>query len=166
MKNLKPIIVFVGLGSNIANPLNQVTVGIKLISSLVGCTLLKRSSIYVSQPEGGIEQPSYLNAVIMIRTLLDPMELLQKLQTIESERGRVRNKKNASRTLDLDILLFGELEIKLPDLIVPHPRMHLREFVLLPLIEIDAGIFINGRGFARELLQTTPSLGTKKFNGK
>ena len=111
-------------------------------------SLAARSSLYVSAPLGYEAQPQFVNAVARLDTDLDAFELLSELQGIEGRHGRRRSFANAPRTLDLDLLLFGEQRIAAPQLLVPHPRMHERTFVLRPLLEIAPNVKIPGHGSA------------------
>jgi 2-amino-4-hydroxy-6-hydroxymethyldihydropteridine diphosphokinase len=114
--------------------------------------LTGRSSLYRSAPVGYGAQPDFVNAVAAIETELSAAELLRELQAIEANHGRSRSFPNAPRTLDLDLLLFGDERVNEPDLIVPHPRMHERAFVLRPLTELDAAARIPGHASAAQCL--------------
>ena len=122
------------------------------MSGLPRTRITARSSFYRSAPVGYESQPDFVNAVASVDTRLAPGELLEGLQGIERRHGRERSFPNAPRTLDLDILLYGEEQIARPGLTVPHPRMHQRAFVLRPLVEIAPETVIPGRGSARALL--------------
>jgi 2-amino-4-hydroxy-6-hydroxymethyldihydropteridine diphosphokinase len=143
---------FIGLGSNLGDRERHVETAIREIAALPGTTLLSRSSLYESAPvdAGGGD---YLNAVARVRTSLGPTELLAALQAIEASHGRERPYRNAPRSLDLDLLLHGDAQRATPELTLPHPRLHERAFVLLPLIEIAPGLRIAGRGGLAELLR-------------
>lgn len=144
--------VFIALGSNLENPLSQVRRGILLLAGLERSRLLKRSSLYRTAPMGNTNQPDFINAVVQIETSLTPYRLLDALLEIESACGRVRNFPNAPRILDLDILLFENQQHSDVKLILPHPRMHERAFVLKPLLEISANCVIPGRGSVADCL--------------
>jgi 2-amino-4-hydroxy-6-hydroxymethyldihydropteridine diphosphokinase len=122
------------------------------LSHLPRSELLARSSFYRSAPVGKTDQPDFVNAVAALRTELTPSALLQALLQLEAQQGRVRSEPNAARTLDLDLLLYDARIIHEPGLDVPHPRMHERAFVLMPLVELDPKLIIPGRGAAAELL--------------
>ena len=122
------------------------------LSHLPRTELLARSSLYRSAPFGKTDQPDFVNAVAALRTELTPGALLQALLQLEAQQGRVRSEPNAARTLDLDLLLFDGQIIHEPGLDVPHPRMHERAFVLMPLVELNPKLIIPGRGAAAELL--------------
>ena len=121
------------------------------LGALPRSRLVARSSLYRSAPLGYEAQPEFINAVARLDTELAAAELLARLQAIEAEHGRRRSFANAPRSLDLDLLLFGDERIREPQLTVPHPRMHERAFVLLPLIEIAPDARIPGRGSAAAL---------------
>ena len=132
-------LVYIGLGSNLGNREENIEKAILLIEEN-GIKILKRSSIIETDPVGGPPQGKFLNAVIKVETLLGPLNLLKILQDIESKLGRVREIYQGPRTMDLDILIFGDLIMQTPQLTIPHPRMFEREFVLTPLREIAAEI--------------------------
>ena len=109
--------------------------------------------MYRSAPVGHEDQPDFLNCVAKLETTLQPRALLSHLQGIEQDLGRARSFRNAPRTIDLDLLLYGSETLDTPELVVPHPRMHERAFVLAPLAELDAHAVIPGRASAAELLR-------------
>ena len=146
-------IVFVGLGSNLADPRNQVLQAFQALESLPQTRVLAKSSLYRSAPVGYLEQPDFINAVAQLETELSPRPLLDALLALELKYGRTREFINAPRTLDLDILLYGELCHHEHGLTVPHPQMHLRAFVLRPLLEIAPDHMIPGIGSAAIALQ-------------
>lgn len=145
-------VAFIGLGSNLQEPHGQIRSAFAAIASLHGTRLLEKSSLYRSAPMGCTDQPDFVNAVVKIETDLSPRNLLQKLLQIEHDHGRERSYQNAPRTLDLDVLLYDDLRLREDGLTIPHPQMHLRAFVLRPLLEITAEIHIPGVGSAREAL--------------
>ncbi|NMM82641.1 2-amino-4-hydroxy-6-hydroxymethyldihydropteridine diphosphokinase [Acidovorax sp. SRB_14] len=126
---------WIGLGANLGERAAALRAALAAIAALPGTRVLRVSSLYRSAPVGA-GGPDYLNAVAEIATTLAPQALLEGLQAIEQAAGRERPYRNAPRTLDLDILLFGDAPIETPTLTVPHPRLHERAFVLLPLAEI------------------------------
>jgi 2-amino-4-hydroxy-6-hydroxymethyldihydropteridine diphosphokinase len=152
--------VYVGLGSNLQNPREQVRRALQELARLPGTRLDRHSSLYRSTPLGPQDQPDYVNAVACLATELEPLSLLDALQAIEQAHGRVRDRHWGARTLDLDILLYGDRVIALPRLQVPHPQMHLRSFVLKPLLEIAPGLAVPGRGPVAELAQAVDDLQT------
>lgn len=128
-------VAYIGIGSNLGDRVAYISAAIKAIKHLGD--LIAISSVYESDPQGVDEdQPLYLNMVISIRTSLNPTVLLAKLLEIERANGRVRRRVNESRTLDLDVLMVDGKVLKVPDLNVPHPRMHERGFVMIPLAEM------------------------------
>jgi 2-amino-4-hydroxy-6-hydroxymethyldihydropteridine diphosphokinase len=143
-------IAFVGLGSNLADPVEQVTHALAALDSLPQTRVLRRSSLYRSAPVGYLEQPDFINAVAQLETELAPHALLDALLALEHECGRTREFRNAPRTLDLDVLLYDDLVHHEHGLTVPHPQMHLRAFVLQPLLEIAPACVIPGVGAAAE----------------
>ena len=146
--------VFIGVGSNLNHPVQQVLDAIELISGLSELNIKNESSLYQTEPMGPQDQPSYINAAIEVNTSLKPIELLHTLQTIETQQGRTREgEKWGARTLDLDILLFAEHVSKDPLLTLPHPGLSLRSFVLYPLYEIDKQLNIPGLGPIKQLIE-------------
>ncbi len=146
------VTAYIGLGSNLDRPREQVLRALEELQWLPDTRLAARSSLYRSAPVGYADQPDFVNAVARIETGLAAERLLAELRRIESQRGRQRSFPNAPRTLDLDLLLYGEAEIVSRDLVVPHPRLHERAFVLKPLAELDPQAFVPGRGRAGDLL--------------
>ena len=145
-------IAFIGLGSNLENPVLQINQAVTHLAMLPETCILKQSSLYRSAPIDAPNQPDYINAVVKLKTLLQPQQLLEHLLTIEENSGRIRTYSNAPRILDLDLLLYDNLQYHEENLIVPHPRMHQRAFVLRPLVEIENDSVIPGIGLASELL--------------
>ena len=148
------VIAYVGLGSNQDNPVGQVRHALAELAVLPATRLFVSSRIYRSAPLGPANQPDYINAVAALETRLPADTLLAALQAIESRHGRVRGPVRwGPRTLDLDLLLYGDAVIDAPDLQVPHPGLPERVFVLYPLNEIAPRLAVPGRGTVRELLQ-------------
>jgi 2-amino-4-hydroxy-6-hydroxymethyldihydropteridine diphosphokinase len=145
--------VYIGLGSNLREPERQVRTACGEIALIPGIRLRRCSSLYRTAPIGYADQPDFINAVAEIRTVLAPLRLLEFMRRIETDHGRVRELRNGPRTLDLDILIYGELQIADDELVLPHPRAHQRAFVLLPLLEIAPDCVIPGLGPARNWLQ-------------
>ena len=135
---------FVGIGSNLDDPVAHVTRALADLDRIPGSRVLKRSSLYRSAPVGFAAQPDFINAVAQLETTLSAEQLLDAMQEIESRHGRQRSFANAPRPLDLDLLLFGDEALSTARLAVPHPRMHERAFVLLPLLEIAPGARVPG----------------------
>lgn len=143
---------FIALGSNLENPVAQLQHAFGELEQLPETRLLSRSSLYRSAPVGRLDQPDFINAVACIETRLAPRALLQALLAIEQRHGRIRESLNAPRTLDLDILLYDDLQYRDSDLIIPHPRMAQRAFVLQPLFEIAPDCRIPGYDHVQHLL--------------
>jgi 2-amino-4-hydroxy-6-hydroxymethyldihydropteridine diphosphokinase len=129
-------IAYVGIGSNLQDPRAHVLTAFHELDRLPHTRVVKKSSLYRSAPVGHVAQPDFVNAVAQLETGLPAERLLGELQDVETRHGRERSFPNAPRTLDLDLLLYGEARIDLPALTIPHPRMHERAFVLKPLLEI------------------------------
>lgn len=156
--------VYLGLGSNLADPLQQLHAALAAIARLPGSQLAAVSSFYTSDPLGPPDQPRYVNAVAAMDTHLTPLELLDALQAIELNQGRVRKDERwGPRTLDLDILLFGQRSLALERLTVPHYHMHARAFVLYPLAEIAADLRLPDGRHLRDLLATCPFEGLERL---
>jgi 2-amino-4-hydroxy-6-hydroxymethyldihydropteridine diphosphokinase len=145
MKAMAPELAYIGVGANLGEPRQQVRAGIAALGALPASTVEAVSSLYATAPLDA-PGPDYVNAVVALRTALPALQLLQALHTIEAEQGRVRSTVNAPRPLDLDLLLYGEQQHHTPELTVPHPRMHLRAFVLRPLLEIAPRLQVPGLG--------------------
>ena len=143
----------IGLGANLGAARAAIDTAIDAIARLPHCRLVARSSHYGSAPVGYEAQPDFVNAVVAIDTALEPLELLHALQGIEAAHGRVRSFRNAPRTLDLDLLLHGEQCLQGAELTLPHPRLHERAFVLLPLHEIVPDLHLPGHGRLALLLE-------------
>lgn len=129
-------IAYVGIGSNLDEPRRQVLEAFTELDRLPHTRLVKKSSLYRSAPMGHAAQPDFINAVAQLETGLPAERLLAELQELEARHGRERSFPNAPRTLDLDVLLYGNATLDIPGLKIPHPRMHERAFVLKPLLEI------------------------------
>lgn len=153
---------YVGIGANLGDPTAQVRAAFDALAALPRTRLAVASSLYRSAPVGHVDQPDFVNAVAALDTALAPEALLEALQAIERRAGRSRSFRNAPRTLDLDLLLYGEARLDGPGLTVPHPRMHSRAFVLVPLVEIAPDIAIPGLGCAAECLAELPAQGVAK----
>jgi len=131
-------ITYIALGSNLNEPIQQIKTALKALKSLLHSQLINHSSLYVSRPMGPQDQEDYINAVAKLETSLSPLELLNQLQTIENNQGRQRTAEQwGPRTLDLDLLLYGQQIIKNDRLTVPHYGIKQRNFVVLPLAEIE-----------------------------
>ena len=155
------MIAYIGIGANLGDASANVDDALARLARLEGCTLLQASSKYRTAPIDS-SGADYINAVACIDTPLSAPALLEALRGIELAHGRERPYRNAPRTLDLDILLYGDLTIDLPSLHVPHPRMLQRAFVLVPLLEIAPEIVIPGHGFASLFLPAASDQGISK----
>lgn len=133
---MSPQIAYIGLGSNLDAPLEQVRQALSELDMLPLSRLLAASSLYASRPVGPQDQPDFINAVAALETRLSPLALLDQLQALEQQHRRRRQRHWGPRTLDLDLLLYGNAAIDTPRLRVPHPQMTARAFVLAPLAEI------------------------------
>ncbi|MDR2364323.1 MAG: 2-amino-4-hydroxy-6-hydroxymethyldihydropteridine diphosphokinase [Zoogloeaceae bacterium] len=138
---------YIALGANLGEPRARVKAAIETLDDLPQTRLLRASSLYRTTPVGIGSQPDFINAAAQVETRLSPQSLLLALHAQEAAQGRARGVPNAPRTLDLDLLLYADKIMRTPDLILPHPRLHLRAFVLVPLREIAPGdLPIFGRG--------------------
>ncbi len=147
-------IAYVGLGSNLERPMSQLSSARSALAQLPQTSLLRHSSYYRSRPLGPEKQPDFINAVAALETSLAPVKLLDKLLEIETQQGRVRSRTRwGPRTLDLDLLLYNTEELDEPRLVIPHPEMSRRNFVLAPLVEIAPQVLIPGYGLAHALLE-------------
>ena len=154
------IVAYIALGSNLDNPKMQIQDAFAELDEIENTRLLQTSSLYASAPWGYADQPDFVNAVASVETELPPRRLLDELLKIETWHGRARSFANAPRTLDLDIALYGDEIVDEESLKIPHPRMHERAFVLVPLGEIAPDLVIPGQGPIAKLLErcNDPSL--------
>ncbi|HEX2566119.1 MAG TPA: 2-amino-4-hydroxy-6-hydroxymethyldihydropteridine diphosphokinase [Burkholderiales bacterium] len=143
---------YVGLGANLGDAQGTIRQAMDQLDALPNTRIAARSPLYRSAPVGYAAQPDFVNAVAEVRTSLAAGELLAALIEIEERHGRERSFANAPRTLDLDLLLYGDEMMQSARLTLPHPRMHERAFVLKPLLDLAPGIAIPGHGPAAELL--------------
>lgn len=152
-----PVIAYVALGANLGDPVATVRAAFAALHGIADTRLLAASALYRSAPVGLRHQPDFINAVAALEAdsaVLSAPTFLEKLFAIEAAFGRVRSVKNAPRTLDLDLLMFGDARLDLPGLTLPHPRMTERAFVLAPLAEIAPDLYIPGQGPLTALLPT------------
>ncbi|HTP61246.1 MAG TPA: 2-amino-4-hydroxy-6-hydroxymethyldihydropteridine diphosphokinase [Burkholderiales bacterium] len=145
-------LAYVGLGANLGDPQRTVSQAMLELAQLPKSAVAGRSPLYRSAPIGFKAQPDFINAVVSLKTELAAEALLDELLGIELRHGRKRSLPNAPRTLDLDLLLYGDRELSTRRLAIPHPRMHERAFVLKPLLDLDPGASVPGRGPVRALL--------------
>jgi 2-amino-4-hydroxy-6-hydroxymethyldihydropteridine diphosphokinase len=139
---------YVGLGSNLHGPVDQITRAFEALARLPETTVDDRSPLYFSPPVGPAGQPEYVNAAAALDTGLAPIPLLRALQSIEQAHGRQRTVRWGPRSLDLDLLLYGNERIMVSELTIPHPHLHERAFVLVPLLALDPDLEIPGLGLA------------------
>jgi 2-amino-4-hydroxy-6-hydroxymethyldihydropteridine diphosphokinase len=160
------MLAYIGLGSNLADPQQQVRTAINDISAITETSLLAKSSLYHSPPMGPQDQPDYINAVVAIETALSPHALLDALQQIEQKHGRIRKRHWGERTLDLDILLYADKVIEDERLTVPHPGIAERAFVVYPLAEIAPALQIPGHGSLATIKANCPPEGIEPLENK
>lgn len=155
--SIKASVAYIGLGSNLEHPVQQIRNAMRALSHLPQTRVIADSGLFLSKPmtppAGEIDQPDYYNAVAKIETRLGPYELLDQLQLIEQAQRRKRLQYWGPRTIDLDILMYDDLQISDERLTLPHPGVHKREFVLYPLNRIDSSLEIHGRGMLNELIE-------------
>ncbi len=138
MSNLHSIVLLTG--SNLGDRTNQLHLASQYIEKHIG-KVIRTSSLYMTEAWGGLPQPDYINQVIVVESILSPMETLQKIHWIEEELGRIRSSRWASRIIDIDILFYNTEIIGLPELEIPHPEIQNRNFVLQPLLEVMPDYF-------------------------
>lgn len=154
---------YIGLGSNLDNPIAQLKKALNSIANSSEITLVNQSSFYSSDSLLA-DQPQYINAVIQIETSLSPEHLLDALQAIEKQQGRQRREKWGARTLDLDIILYDKLQINTERLTIPHSQLALRSFVLIPLLEIAPKLSLPNNKKLADLLVDCPTQNIKKLD--
>jgi 2-amino-4-hydroxy-6-hydroxymethyldihydropteridine diphosphokinase len=154
---------YLALGSNLGDRLEMLQRAVELLDGRPGIDVVRSSRVYETDPVGP-PQPAYLNAVVEVRTDLEPHELLKDTQAVEDELGRVRTERWGPRTIDVDVLTFDERTVDDPGLVIPHPRMHERGFVLVPLGELDPDPMLRG-GQKLSALRLPPEavLGVRPF---
>jgi 2-amino-4-hydroxy-6-hydroxymethyldihydropteridine diphosphokinase len=144
---------YVGLGANLGDRERTLHAAVDALGAEEGITVVAASTLRETEPVGVGEQPRFLNGAVALDTTLEARELLDRLLAVEQRFGRIRVPgEHAPRTLDLDLLLFGDEQIGEPGLTVPHPRLHERRFVLEPLVELAPGLVVPGRGSVESLL--------------
>ena len=154
---------FVALGSNLEDPQHQVLRALAELDSLPETRVIAKSALYRTAPLGYDNQPDFINAAAEVSTTLEPVALLRALLALETTHGRERPFPNAPRVLDLDLLLYDDLELHDPELTLPHPRLHERGFVLFPLADIAADVNVPGQGRVRDLLRSLPDQGVERL---
>ena len=161
----RPVRAYIGLGGNLDQPAARIRKARAALAVLPNTREAAFSRLYRSAPMGPADQPDYVNAVMALDTQLEPIALLDHLQAIENAQGRVRlGERWGPRTLDLDLLLYGEDIIEHERLTVPHPGLHQREFVLYPLFEIAPDLSIPGRGALRDWVAACPRRGLEAID--
>lgn len=135
-------VAYVGLGSNMGDRQAYLQEAIHMLNQHAGTRVVRESSIYETDPVGYLEQPAYLNMVVALETIWDPLSLLHDLLDMELQLGRIRTIRWGPRTIDLDLLLYNHVRMDTPELILPHPRMLERAFVMIPLIEIANSFYL------------------------
>lgn len=155
---------FIALGSNLNKPKQQVLLAIAAIIQLPHTSLIKNSSLYKTAPVGYDDQPDFINAVLEVETKLSPLALLRELLIVEEKQGRERSFPNAPRVLDCDLLLYDDIVMNTKELILPHPRMHERGFVMLPLAEIAPDLVLKKYGKASDLAKQCANQGVEKID--
>lgn len=155
---------WVGLGANLGDPAASLRAAFAALAALPRTRLIARSSLYRSAPVDAVG-PDFLNAVARVATGLSAHELLAQLLAIEMRHGRERPFRNAPRTLDLDLLLFGDESIATAALTVPHPRLHQRAFVLAPMAELSPDLHVPGRGRVADLLGPVAAQSIERLGG-
>ncbi len=154
---------FLALGSNLGDRLEHLRAAARKLDETRGIDVVRSSRIYETEPVGP-PQPAYLNAAIEVVTTLTPRELLEAARAVEDSLGRVRAERWGPRTIDVDILLYDEQTVDEPDLVIPHPRMHERGFVLVPLGELDADAMLpGGRRLSSHRLSPDAVFGVRPF---
>lgn len=154
---------FVAIGSNLQQPRSQVEQALAGLDGLPQTQVIQRSSLYRTAPVGYDNQPEFINAAAEVETDLTPLELLHELLALENAQGRERPFPNAPRVLDLDLLLYNDIIMNTAELTLPHPRMHNRGFVLLPLAEIAPELVITQHGMVAELAAQCLDQGVEKL---
>jgi 2-amino-4-hydroxy-6-hydroxymethyldihydropteridine diphosphokinase len=159
-----PQAAYVGLGANLDDPIRQVQQALRELGDLAATKVVTQSSLYRTAPVGFADQPPFVNAVAHLETSLAPRALFDELKQIEHRHGRRRGIPNGPRTLDLDLLIFADQISFDENLTIPHPRMHARAFVLVPLAEIAAELNVPGQGRVIDLLQFLDRRGVEKIS--
>lgn len=154
---------FVALGSNLEDPRQQVLRAFTELDALPETRVVATSALYRTAPVGYDNQPDFINAVAELDTELSPQELLRQLLALETAHGRERPFPNAPRVLDLDLLLYDALQLNTPELVLPHPRLHERGFVLFPLADLAPELAVPGKGRVRALLRALPDQGVERL---
>jgi 2-amino-4-hydroxy-6-hydroxymethyldihydropteridine diphosphokinase len=161
---VKGTIAYLGLGSNLGDRLANLQRAVELLVAWPSLRVERSSRVYETEPVGGPPQPEYLNAVVEVQTVLSPQDLLAACMDVEQRMGRVRAERWGPRVIDIDVLTYDQEEVDEPDLVVPHPRMEERAFVLVPLLELDPDPVLPGHGRISEgRLAPNAILGVRPF---
>ncbi len=155
--------IYIGLGSNLADPLCQLAQAVTELASLPGTSLIAQSPFYRSRPVGPQDQPDFVNGAVKLNTSLPPLVLLDHLQRIENVHGRFRKRHWGPRTLDLDLLLFGDSPVQNERLTVPHPELANRDFVLQPLLDLNPELILPDGRALNVLRHQCPDNGLKRL---
>ena len=156
--------LYIGIGSNLSNPILQLNKAIKFLSQLDKLNDIKSSSFYESPPMGPSDQNNYINTAVMFKSSESPEDILKLLKDIEFSMGRKKSSvKWSERIIDLDIILYGDLTYESEFLTIPHMRAHERAFVLFPILDINPEIFIPNKGFAKDLVKNCLYKNIKKI---
>ncbi|MEY2853935.1 MAG: hypothetical protein RL030_1067 [Pseudomonadota bacterium] len=150
---------YIGVGSNMGDPATEVRAAIQALGRVDRSTLVSASRLYRTKPFGPVAQGDFINAVAGVLTQLAPQELLAELRALEAKRGRQRAERWGPRILDLDLLVFGEQRVDTPELVVPHPGISERGFVLAPLADIAPDLDVPGAGRVATMLRALPDTG-------
>ncbi len=151
---MKKNTVYIGLGSNIEQPYQQIKAAIVALDALPETRVIKDSGYFKSRPMGPEDQPDYVNAVVEIETAMSADALLQHCQHIEKQQGRIKLRRWGERCIDLDILLYADAQIQTENLTVPHPGICLRDFVFLPLLNLNPDVQVPGRGLSSDVAES------------
>jgi len=152
---LKTRIAYIGLGSNLDQPYQQIKKAIIALNNLAGTKVKTDSGYFKSRPMGPADQPDYVNAVVELETVLGADKLLEYCQLIEKQQHRIKMRHWGERTIDLDILLYADQQIETEDLTVPHPGLCQRDFVYMPLLKIKPDLQVPGRGLLNNIVKST-----------
>lgn len=149
---------YLSLGSNIGDRVANLAAAVRLLPDVVAV-----SSLYETVPQGKTDQPDFLNLAVQVRTALDPLSFLRQCQEVERSLGRVRKERWGPRSIDIDIALWNREQVTLPDLAIPHPRVHERAFVLIPVLELDSNATMPDGALVQDVLQALPDQGVRLF---
>lgn len=155
MTGASPVRAFLGLGSNLGDRAAYLARAVRLLET-PGVRVVARSPVYESPPWGKTDQPSFLNQVVAVETWLSPRQLLDRCQAVERALGRVRTVRWGPRTVDLDILLYGAVTVSTAELVIPHPHIHRRAFVLVPLLDLEPDLRLPTGEPVRDVLASLP----------